>query len=168
MNGKAMKMVIASLMVSLSGATLAADVDPQHFAPMAFLVGHCWVGQFPDGKMTDEHCFEWVYGGKFLRDKHMVRGGPEEYLGETLYAWDAGKKQVAYTYWESDGGVSTGTVSPEKDRLVFPDAIYDDNGKKIVLRSSWERQGDRKYKALTEQKNGDNWRELRNIVYVRK
>ena len=163
-----MKILLAALIAMLSGTTFAADVVAPHFEPMAFLVGHCWLGQFPGGKITDEHCFEWVYGGKFLRDKHMVRGGPEEYLGETLYAWDAGKKQVAYTYWESDGGVSTGTVSPEKDRLVFPDAIYDDNGKKIVLRSSWERQGDRKYKALTEQKNGDNWRELRNIVYVRK
>ena len=43
------------------------------FRPFEFLVGDCWVGAFPDGKQTDEHCFSWLYDGKALRDVHTVR-----------------------------------------------------------------------------------------------
>ena len=55
----------------------------QPFAGMKFLLGHCWQGTFADGKV-DTHCFEPVYGGKFIRDRHQVTGG---YGGETLYRW---------------------------------------------------------------------------------
>ena len=50
---------------------MAARAEPSaHFAPQAFLAGSCWRGTFPDGKRTDEHCYEWVYAGQFLRDRH--------------------------------------------------------------------------------------------------
>ena len=42
--------------------------------PMAFLAGHCWKGDFADGKQTDEHCFQWLYGGKALRDSDQLIG----------------------------------------------------------------------------------------------
>ena len=44
-----------------------------HLQPMAFLAGHCWKGEFPDGAQSDEHCFQWLYGDKALRDVHTVR-----------------------------------------------------------------------------------------------
>ena len=43
------------------------------FAPLEFAVGSCLTGPFPGGKAVDEHCFEWVYDRKFIRDKHIVR-----------------------------------------------------------------------------------------------
>ena len=49
----------------LAGAAVATTADraPSPYQPLAFLVGHCWRGTFPGGKVTDEHCFSWVYGG---------------------------------------------------------------------------------------------------------
>src|SRR3954453_2757084 len=87
---------------------------PQHrttpdFRRLEFLVGSCWIGTFPDGKATDEHCFEWVYDRMFIRDKHVVRGGPP-YEGESLYRWDPVAKRIAYWYWSSPGLVVTGTL----------------------------------------------------------
>jgi hypothetical protein len=45
-----------------------------------------WRGAFPDGKATDERCFSWIYGGKFVRDEHVVRCAPRD----TATSGDAG------------------------------------------------------------------------------
>jgi hypothetical protein len=51
------------------------NAPPAPYQPLAFLVGHCWQGTFPDGKATDGHCFSWIYGSKFVRDEHVVHSG---------------------------------------------------------------------------------------------
>ena len=73
--------------------------QPPDFRPLEFVVGSCWVGTFPDGKATDEHCFEWVYDRKFIRDRHVVRNGEAPYAGEALYGWDPKAKRLAFWYW---------------------------------------------------------------------
>src|SRR5262245_15982451 len=79
----------------------AADAPSAPLAPLAFLAGYCWDGAFADGKRTDKHCYQWVYGGKFLRDRHVVSGGKEPYQGETLYFWDSETQKIAYIYFNS-------------------------------------------------------------------
>jgi hypothetical protein len=54
------------LSAMLSGYGAAAPIEA--LQPLAFLAGHCWKGDFPDGKQSDEHCFVWLYDGKALRD----------------------------------------------------------------------------------------------------
>jgi hypothetical protein len=68
--------ILAGLLVCAAGGSAAAPIEP--LQPMAFLAGHCWKGDFADGKQSDEHCFTWLYDGKALRDTHTVRtpGGP--------------------------------------------------------------------------------------------
>ena len=61
--------------------------ESTRFKPIEFVVGSCWTGTFPDGRQTDEHCFDWLFGHRFVRDRHIVRGGPY-YEGETIYSWD--------------------------------------------------------------------------------
>ena len=63
--------VFAVADVSAVSASRAAELQTpvEAFAPMSFLAGSCWKGAFKDRpSVTDEHCFEWVYGGKFLQD----------------------------------------------------------------------------------------------------
>src|SRR4051812_38474700 len=77
--------------------------------PWAVLVGHCFVGDAPGNVGTDKHCFDTVYGGQHVRDRHVVTaGGREVYAGETLYS--AKGPQVIFTYWNSLGGLGTGTA----------------------------------------------------------
>jgi hypothetical protein len=57
----------------------------QAYQPLTFLADHCWKGAFP-GDRTDEHCFSWIYDGKFLRDRHTVRAeGMPDAMGESSY-----------------------------------------------------------------------------------
>jgi hypothetical protein len=151
MNRKSTYLAAATLLATLHAMAFAADPESP-YRPLAFLVGHCWRGTFPDGKVTDEHCFSWVYGGKFVRDQHVVhRGaGQADDLGESIYLWDSAARQLQYLYIESAGGFSRGAVSAEGDALVFPPTHYLEKGAEQTYRSRWQRSGDKAYEVVTE------------------
>ena len=108
------------------------------FAPMAFLAGHCWKGTFPGSTVTDEHCFSWIYDGKFLRDVHVVRAeGKPDSGGESIYWWNSATSQVEYVYIETAGGFSRGTMTPKAGALLFPAADYIDKGAIQTYRTRW-------------------------------
>jgi hypothetical protein len=149
----------------LLGANVAraGDATPaEPLKPLAFLGGYCWNGTFADGKKTDEHCYEWVFGGKFLRDRHVVRGGKAPYQGETLYFWDSEARKIAYIYFNSDGGVSRGTLTAKGDQLFFPAERYSEGGKTREFSTTISRDGERGYASIThELKDGtrmEAWR----------
>jgi hypothetical protein len=124
---QAMRKLIGPFLL-ISGVALAQP-DPA-YQPLAFLADHCWKGVLPGGKQTDEHCFSWIYDGKFLRDRHTVRAqGRPDAMGESIYFWNSSAKQLEYLYIESEGGFSRGPVSVDKDALVFPNASLVANGK---------------------------------------
>jgi hypothetical protein len=131
----------------------------EEYQPLAFLAGQCWKGQFPGvEKITDEHCFTWIYGGQFLRDRHTVRTpGKPDAEGESIYFWDSKARRLEYLYIESDGGVSRGPVSVETADLVFPDTEFVQDGKAQVYRSRWQPDGANAYQVLTEFKGKDGW-----------
>jgi len=137
----------------------AAAEPPGHLAAQAFLAGHCWRGTFPNGKATDEHCFEWVYDGQFLRDRHVVEGNRAPYGGETLYYWDSTSSAVHYLYINTSGGHSRGTVAVADGVLMFPEERYTANGVEQVFRSQWRRDGADAYLVLTERMDQGQWRE---------
>ena len=137
------------------------------FRPFQFLVGDCWVGRFPDGKQTDEHCFEWVYDRKFIRDRHVVRTGKAPYAGETIYGWDAKAKRLAFWYFNSEGDVMVGTVEYRPDSIVFPTQYETDNGK-IDLRATWMRTGPDSYRVAQSQRAGEAWKPLWAMELKRK
>ena len=150
-----MRKLIYGLLL-IPGAALAQP-DPA-YQPLEFLAGHCWKGAFPGGKQTDEHCFTWVYGGKFLRDRHTVRAdGKPDALGESIYFWDSAAKRLEYLYIESDGGFSRGPVSVDKDSLVFPDTTFVEKGKTMVYRSRWLHSDANAYEVVTEFQSQGAW-----------
>jgi hypothetical protein len=155
--------ILTALPASLAAAALNATPAPAAataapYRPLKFLVGHCWRGTFPDGQMTDEHCFSWIYGGKFVRDEHVVhRGGKPDAFGESIYLWDAAARQLQYLYIESAGGFSRGTVSGEGDTLVFPPTTYTEDGQSQTYRSRWQRAAQDAYDVVTEFQVKDLW-----------
>ena len=155
-------------MLALLFAVSAAAEPPalrQGLEPLAFLVGHCWEGRFEPGGEIDRHCFESVYGGQHVRDVHEVTGGARVYRGETLYSWDGTANVVTYTYWNSLGGVSRGTMRPDGTRLSFGDESYTDpQGRRITISTHWRRDGDA-YEAVIA--SGQAPRMNRTVRYVR-
>lgn len=137
------------------------------FRPLEFLVGDCWIGTFPDGKQTDEHCFEWVYDRKFIRDRHVVRNGQAPYAGETLYGWDARARRLAFWYFNSEGDVILGTVEYQGDSIVFPTRYETDKGP-VDLRAVWTRTGPDGYRVAQSQREGEAWKPLWGMELRRK
>jgi uncharacterized protein YndB with AHSA1/START domain len=140
-------MLTIAALLALSAADAPA-LRPE-LEPLAFLVGRCWEGRFESGE-SDRHCFESVYGGQHVREVHEVTGGAGTYRGETLYSWDGTANAVTYTYWNSLGGVSRGTIRPgASGRLDFGDETYTDpQGRRITISTHWRRDGEA-YEAVT-------------------
>jgi hypothetical protein len=160
-----MKAMISGV-IGLAGLlALPAQAEaPSGYEPLAFLVGHCWKGTFPDSQVTDEHCFSWIYGGKFVRDEHIVRGmGPKDAFGESIYVWDAARRELQYLYIESAGGFSRGSVASEGDTLVFAPSTYTQDHSTHTIRSRWQRAGADAYEVLTETQNKDGWAPLFSV-----
>lgn len=109
----------------IAGVLLAAAASMAQPAlePWSALVGHCFVGPAPGGDATDTHCFESVYGGQHVRDRHVVTAsGRDVYAGETIYS--AKGSQVIFTYWNSLGGLGSGTASVSGDEWRFSGTIH--------------------------------------------
>ena len=149
-----------------SGAGVAASIEP--LRPMAFLAGHCWKGDFADGKQTDEHCFAWLYDGKALRDTHTVRTpGRADYIGETTYYWDSVARRVEYVYIENLGGVSRGSMQSTPDALVFPATQYVADGQAMTYRVRWTRLSETAYEAWSEMQGKDGWSTMFKLTMKR-
>ena len=160
-----MRYLLPLLLLS-AGAVQAEPIDA--FKPMAFLAGHCWKGDFADGKTTDVHCFSWLYEGKALRDVHTVRSpGRPDYVGESTYFWDSAAKQVSYVYVENMGGLGRGQVEATPTGIAFPGSQYINGGKTMDLRVQWNRAGDDAYEAWAETKNKDAWVTMYKMVLKR-
>ena len=108
--------------LALAAAGAAPPLAQPALAPFGPLVGHCWRGEVL-GTGTDTHCFDFVYGGQHIRDRHSVsQGGKTVYEGETLYS--ASKSGIAFTYWNSLGGFGTGTADVAGSNLTFSGTIH--------------------------------------------
>jgi hypothetical protein len=146
----------------------AADALAPELQPFAFLAGSCWRASFPDGQMTDTHCFAPILGGHFLRDRHIVSHAPDPYLGETIYRWDAAARSIRYDYYASDGSHSAGTASAAPGGLAFLDEQHDAaGGPPTQIRSTWTREGADTYVALAEARSANGWHTLFRLRFTR-
>lgn len=134
--------------------------------PFAYLVGSCWRGTFPGRSVTDEHCFEWLHEGRFLRDRHVVRGDSVPYSGETTYAWDAKTNTIVYWYIASHGSYSTGTAEVEDDAIVFPETNVS-GGRTREFKNVWRRTGANTFHIRVLEKTGVGMKELWSMEMVR-
>jgi hypothetical protein len=96
---------------------IAANLAQAPLQPWSPFVGHCFTGPAP-GRGVDTHCFESVYGGQHIRDRHEVKvDGKTVYSGETLYSVEG--QDVTFTYWNSLGGVGRGKAVAKGAELDF-------------------------------------------------
>lgn len=135
--------------------------------PLQYLVGQCWSAKFPNGTATDTHCFESVYGGAFIRDRHVVRGLKGPYEGETIYAWDPKQKKLVYTYWASDGGTSSGTAEPGAEGELLFHESYSSSEQKLELKTVWTRRADDGYDVRVSQQKDGAWAEMWHLSFRR-
>ena len=107
-------------MIALLAAASLAQAPLQ---PWSALIGHCFAGPAPVAGGNDKHCFESVYGGQHIRDRHVVtQNGRAVYEGESLYSAKGNK--VIFTYWNSLGGLGTGGAIVTGERRKFSGTIH--------------------------------------------
>jgi hypothetical protein len=109
LNGIVARTSVAQTSIAGSSTLPASLLAAPALQPLAFLAGSCWKGTFTGRTVTDEHCFKWIYNGRFLRDHHIVVGDSVPYEGESTYAWDAPSKQIVFWYIALPGFYSHGT-----------------------------------------------------------
>jgi hypothetical protein len=119
-------LIIAALMVAAAPVSGAFDQ----------FMGSCWAADFT-GTMRDVHCFDVLYEGAHIRDRHEVNeGGKVVYAGETTYSLDG--DTIVFTYLNGLGGVGTGTVTRDRTKLSFKGAMRSAPDKPSVrIDSEW-------------------------------
>lgn len=144
-----------------------ADDASAALKPLAFLAGSCWRGTFPDGKATDEHCFDWILNGRYMRDTHVVRGAGADYEGVTLIGWDPGRNATSYWYFTNEAHLSQGTVEAAHDGISFRETVALAGGDKLEMRGVLAPRGADGYRVRTEQREGEAWKERFTIEFRR-
>ncbi len=144
---------VITLAATLFGAAAQTSIaqtstTPNKLGPLAFLAGSCWKGTFAGRNVTDEHCFQWIYDGRFLRDRHTVVGDSVPYEGETTYAWDPSDQRIVYWYIALPGFYSQGNVEPGDHALIFHDNLRTSQARK--LRTTWRGSGSDSYTVRVE------------------
>jgi hypothetical protein len=149
-------------------ALLAHAAEDSPFAPFEFLAGYCWSGEFPGTAAVDTHCFSWVYGGKHLRDVHVVKSEGPDYRGETIYSVDGSTGDVIFRYWNSLGGVSDGRMVFENGAIVSAGEEYvGEDGKARTFRSSLRQLDETHYEARTEELVDGGWSRMSSVRFTR-
>jgi hypothetical protein len=105
------------MLLALLVATQTAVSKPADLSAFKPFVGACWRTDFAP-TVHDTHCFEAMYGGAHIRDRHEVQdSGKTIYAGETIYSADG--PDLVFTYVNSLGGVGLGKVGTIDKVLGF-------------------------------------------------
>jgi hypothetical protein len=161
-----MRQLICCLPLFLAMPAPAAENSP--LQAFGFLAGYCWSGEYADTQAVDTHCYTWVYGGKHLRDVHVVKGDGPDYEGETIYSVDGKTGGVIYRYWNSLGGVSDGKIEFADGALVSAAETYvGEDGKPREFRSSLRSLSETEYEARTEERIDGQWSDFSRTVFTR-
>ncbi|HVT44705.1 MAG TPA: hypothetical protein VMT00_09965 [Thermoanaerobaculia bacterium] len=152
--------MIALFLITFFSAEMIAAEPSEKLVPFAALVGPRWVGAFPGGAMTDEQQFEWVFGGRFLRNTHQVRNekGTVIYEGETIYAWDPKQEQLVWWYWNATGGFITGTLERRGDAWLAEGVNHGPAGQASAVRSEMRISGD-SWESVSYFSQDGGWKE---------
>jgi hypothetical protein len=146
------------------GGGPAADTP---LAALGWLAGSCWTGTFQNGTTRDHVCYDWRWGGTWLRSRHRVTGGAGPYEGETWIGWNSAAGRLEFNYFNSPGGVVRGAILPTADGLAFPDETVEMGGRTTTLRSRWTRDGENRYVATTKKLDDGEWQSMMRIEFVR-
>lgn len=168
-----MRLVIAPLAFACciaSTPVLAAEPDTldAHFAPLAYLVGHCWRAPFAEAGLRDLQCFESMYGGKLIGNNHMVQGSDPLYQGQSIFSWDQARQRIRFHYFTSEGAVSEGYFVANADgSMTIPERHVGKDGAVTELENLYRRDGEFAYRVVTRQRTAAGWKEMRNVRYLR-
>ncbi|HYD14453.1 MAG TPA: hypothetical protein VEC11_16525 [Allosphingosinicella sp.] len=160
--------MLALAIAMLAAQTAQTPALATELQPLAFLVGSCWRATFPNSTSTDTHCYTAMLGGRYIRDVHVVEGGPTPYGGEAIYRWDPQARRLRFEYYATDGGYSSGFADPAPLGINFPEENYvGGNGQAMTLRTVQSGQGDAYSRTTSARQADGSWREMWTMRFTR-
>lgn len=164
---RAIRVGLSAVLVFGAAPLAAGEAKVEaHFAPIEFLVGHCWRAQFSE-KQQDVHCFTAIYDGKLIRDEHRVSGTDPLYQGVTYYSWDDKHQRLRFHYFTSTGAVSEGHLIANESGYTIPERHVSDKGGVIEMENVLTRDGNDGYRVVVKQKRDGEWSQIADWTYRR-
>ena len=125
------------------------------------------MAEFPDGTMLDTHRYEWMFGGKFLRNTHAVTtlDGAVLYEGEAVYGWDAQAEELRWWYFNSTGGHVTGNAVVDGDVVSALGVNRGAPGQTDEVKSELE-LGEGSWTSTSYFKRGEEWEKRFTMTFL--
>jgi hypothetical protein len=144
-----------------------ADKTASSLAPITWMIGD-WRAQATQASgqkptQIDQHIAS-ILGGKALSFSTFFNG-VQQYQG--LFAYDAGKKAIAFWYPSADGEITSGTVSQQGDYLVLDFQVVDADGADTLYQVRIRRQGMNEYEWALYSHSASEWKQVLSLRYRR-
>jgi len=150
----------------------AKKAEAKPIGVLAWMVGGAWTAdttKMGNGMQRIETRYVWSDNDAYLRfTTHFVfdKGTVKRYDGN-MY-WDTEKKELAMWYMASDGLVMQGPMRWQGDVLSATFRAPDFENKMADMKVEVTRETNALYTWALFEKEGDNWKPLANLEYVRK
>jgi hypothetical protein len=137
-------------------------------APIAWMQG-TWIAQTtpPPGQapIVIQQTISMVLAGKALTFSTTFNGAPQ-YQG--LFAWDPGKKAIAFWYPSVQGEITSGTISREQDYFLWNFQVTQPNAMVTPFEVRIKPTGPNDYDWTLLGLSGADWKEMFSLHYKRK
>jgi hypothetical protein len=140
-------------------------------AALGWLVGGVWTAdgtKLAPGLQRIETRYQWSDNAAYIRfTTHFVldKGTVRNYDGN--FFWNAEQSSLAMWYMDAQNSITQGPMKLEGDILQLTFHGEDFEGKPADLRVKVTRKTNDHYNWLLEEKQGDGWKQLATLEYLR-
>jgi len=165
-------LLIALLLCGISSAQPSdspSKANPIH--SLSWLVGGVWTADATNlgpGMQRIETRYQWSDNNAYLRfTTHFVsdKGAAHTYDGNLF--WDPAGKTLAMWYMDAQNSVTQGPMQVDGDNWRISFHAPDFEGKMADLRVNVVRKSNDKYRWSLEEKQGEQWKQLATLDYLR-
>jgi hypothetical protein len=173
-----MKRGMMCLAVVLLGTTLGWSQSPEKKAEavkpisaLSWLVGGVWTAdasKLGPGMQKIETRYQWSDNNAFIRfNTHFIfdKGTAKNYDGN--FFWNPAQKTLAVWYMNAGSSITEGPVEIEGDVMKISFRGEDFEGKMADLRVVVARKTTDDYRWTLQEKQGETWKELAALEYLR-
>jgi hypothetical protein len=139
---------------------------------LAWLVGGVWTAdatKLGPGMLRIETRYDWSDNGSYVRfTTHFVSEKQDQKMYDGNLFWDPSKKSLSIWYMDAANHITQGPMTLDGDRWQVWFDGTDFEGKPASLRVEVLRKTPDLYRWSLSEKQGDDWKELASLDYMRK
>jgi hypothetical protein len=156
---------------AVHGGVSAVDAKKKPILDLSWLVGGVWTAdasKMGDGMKRIETRYVWSDNNAFIRfTTHFVsdKGTAKTYDGN--FFWEPEKSQLAMWYMDYANAIIQGPIAISGETTKFSFHATDFESKPADMQVELLKKTGDKYQWTLEEKNGESWKQLATLEYVR-